>query len=98
MLDPSPPALSELSDKTLHFLSFFAVSLATVTFCRSLRELTLAGAFCGLAGIALELAQSLVPARTFEPGDIMANLAGTGLGIALAAALLLLLGRRWRYA
>lgn len=98
MLDPSPPAINELSDKTIHFLSFVAMSAATVGFCRSIREFVAAGLFCAAAGVAFELGQSLIPTRAFEHGDIVANLSGTAVGMLLAIAAFGILNRRWRFA
>ena len=85
MLDPSPPQIKVVSDKTIHFASFFIVSFATIAFCRAGRELALAGAVCAVAAVGFETAQYFIPARAFEWGDIAANLGGTGSGILLAA-------------
>lgn len=98
MLDPSPPAINELSDKSLHFLSFFAVSLATIGFCRSVKEFLAAWLICALAGVALEFAQALIPTRAFEAGDIVANLSGAATGTLLALAVFTILQRRLRFA
>lgn len=98
MLDPSPPPIDEVSDKTLHFLGFVAVSFATLGFCRSLREFALAGLLCAATGVMLEFGQALVPSRAFEPGDIVANLSGATVGTLLAVTVFILLQRRWRYA
>jgi VanZ family protein len=96
MLDPAPPPVGGLSDKVIHFLSFVAVSLATVTFCRTLRQFVLAGLWCVLAGIGLEVAQRLTATRRFEWADMAANLSGTAVGIVLAVLLLLVLQGRWQ--
>ena len=85
MLDPSPPLIGAVSDKTIHFLSFCAVSFAAVAFCRSSVQLAMAGVVCAVAGVGFEIAQYFMPPRGFEWGDIAANLGGTVTGILLAA-------------
>lgn len=79
------------SDKLVHFLSFVAVSAAALAFCRTGRQLLLAGLFCGLAGIGLEVAQGFTATRLFEWGDVAANLGGTAVGLGSAFAVLALL-------
>jgi VanZ family protein len=93
MLDPAPPAIKAVSDKTIHFLSFVAVSFAAVAFCRSGKQLAVAGVFCAVAGVGFETAQYFIPARSFEWGDIAANLGGTATGSLLAALALGVLQR-----
>jgi VanZ family protein len=88
MLHPAPPPIDAVSDKTIHFLSFCAVSFAAVAFCRSGRQLAMAGAFCAVAAVGFETAQYFIPARAFEWGDILANVGGTTTGILLAALVL----------
>ena len=85
LLDPSPPAIRGVSDKTIHFLSFVAVSFAAVGFCRSGWQLALTGAFCAMAGAGLEAAQYVLPGRAFEWADMAANLGGAATGTLLAA-------------
>lgn len=96
MLDPSPPKLQDVSDKSLHFASFFVMSLAAVGFCRSLRQLAAAALVCAVAGVAIEAAQLLVPSRNFQWSDIVANLSGTASGLVLAGLLLAFHQRRRR--
>ena len=93
MLDPSPPPVKGVSDKIIHFASFFVVSFAAIAFCRSDRQLAWAGILCAVAGVGLEVGQYFIPSRAFEWGDIAANLGGTVVGILLAA--LALRGLRW---
>ncbi len=85
MLDPAPPAIEVVSDKTVHFLSFVAVSFAALAFCRSGRQLVMSGIFCAVAGLGFETAQYFIPARAFEWADIAANLGGATIGSLLAA-------------
>ena len=84
MLDPAPPIVQAVSDKTIHFLSFVGISFGTVAFCRSAGQLAMAGAFCAVAGVGFETAQYFIPTRAFEWGDIAANLGGAITGILLA--------------
>jgi len=75
------------SDKALHFLAFFAV---TVTFYwiletnrRKVIQLTFGVCTLGL-GVASEVVQSLLPiGREFDPVDVFANVLGSGVGLAL---------------
>lgn len=97
MLDPAaPPLLPHLSDKLVHFVSFLAISLATIGFCRTLRQFLSAGGFCVVAGVALEVAQQLTSARRFEWRDMLANLSGTAVGLVAAMVLLLVLQGVWQ--
>jgi VanZ family protein len=74
------------SDLVAHFALFAAMALGTVTFCHDPLRLT-GLALLTLAGsIALEVAQALVPYRTFDLLDAMANAIGIGVGY-LAALL-----------
>jgi VanZ family protein len=96
MLDPTPPPVGRVYDKAIHFASFLAVSLATVTFCRTLRQFALTGLWCVFAGIGLEVAQQLTATRHFEWADMAANLSGAALGLVLAVLLVMVLQGRWQ--
>lgn len=78
----TPP---QVSDKTLHLIAYFAVTAAGLLGWLSLRAgaLVLAGTVA-LGGI-LEIVQSMVPGRSCELADFIANLAGCILA-ALAIA------------
>ncbi|KAF2200545.1 hypothetical protein GQ43DRAFT_346858, partial [Delitschia confertaspora ATCC 74209] len=75
------------SDKLLHFITFF---LVTVTFYwiletsrRKVVQLTISVCTIGL-GLSSEIIQSLLPnGRQFDPYDIVANILGSGLAVAL---------------
>ncbi|WPH00520.1 Hypothetical protein R9X50_00334900 [Acrodontium crateriforme] len=77
------------TDKVLHFFTFFVL---TATFYwiiefsrRRLIHLTLLICTAGL-GIGSEVVQALLPnGRDFDPLDIAANVAGSGVGLALCA-------------
>lgn len=94
MLDPAPPVPRIVSDKTLHFASFFVMSFAAIGFCRGFRQLLATGGLCLLAGVVLETAQLLVPSRGFEWADMAANLGGVLGGTLLAGLILAVLRRR----
>ncbi len=96
MLDPAPPDLMGQSDKLVHFTGFLVISFAALGFCRGAGQLMAAGAVCLVAAVGLELAQGLVPSRTFEAADMLANLAGVATGIGAARLGLACLGRRLR--
>ncbi len=95
MLHPAPPQMPSMSDKLIHFACFASISFATVTFCRTARQFLLAGGFCVLASIGLEVAQGFTATRLFEWADMAANLAGTAAGTSAAVLALLLLQGRW---
>jgi VanZ family protein len=95
IVDPSPRPLHLVSDKVVHFASFFAISLASVTFCRTVRQLCFATAFCAVAAIALESTHYVLPQRSFELADMAANLSGMAAGALLVLVVLRTLLRRW---
>lgn len=94
IIDPSPAPIPAGSDKIVHFTSFLAISLASVTFCRSAWQLGLATAFCAVAAVLLEATHYVIPQRSFELADMAANLAGTAAGTLIALLLLRFLKRR----
>ncbi|PWN17780.1 hypothetical protein BCV69DRAFT_301802 [Microstroma glucosiphilum] len=96
-LSPSPNGGLPIPDKSLHFLSFF-LSTLLFYFIFSLPSSTLShtpllrffppiftGVVClGVGGILSEFVQGALPYKIFDWGDILANLLGGGLGLALA--------------
>ena len=90
LLAPLPAPGPARSDLVAHFLLFGGMAFTTVTFSHRAGQLvgltlaTVAGA------TALELAQELVPYRTFDLIDAAANALGVSLGFALALTVLLL--------
>lgn len=81
-----PLAAAHLTDKDAHFIEYAALAfLSVLVFVRGLAGLVCAVAAVPL-GVALEFAQRLVPGRSFETGDMIANALGVCAGIALAAA------------
>ena len=90
LLSPLPAAGPTHSDLVAHFLLFGAMAFATVSFTHragQLAGLTLAKV---LGATALELAQELVPYRTFDLIDAAANALGATSGFALALTVLVL--------
>lgn len=82
-----PLAAAHLSDKDVHFLGYSALAfLSLFAFPHCLTGLVCAAAAVPL-GAALEFAQRLVPGRSFEVGDMIANTLGVCAGLALAALL-----------
>jgi VanZ family protein len=91
-LPVAPPGAAEVSDKTLHFVAF---GIMAVLACRALSQLdpgasrpVLLGRGFGAAvliGGALELWQSLLPYRSCELLDWIADSLGAGLGVAALA-------------
>ncbi|GAA6055687.1 hypothetical protein JCM3770_001021 [Rhodotorula araucariae] len=91
----APPAVP-FSDKVLHFVCF---ALATALFyaCwvveeharrvwlwRHFKEIATVLVCMLVGGIGSEVLQSLLPYKTFQPGDVLANLLGSSLALALS--------------
>ncbi|GAA5838481.1 hypothetical protein JCM11251_003405 [Rhodosporidiobolus azoricus] len=94
----APPDVP-FSDKVLHFVCFWA---ATMLFYRIwvveeharrvwmwawFPELVSVGVCVLTGGILSEVFQSLLPYKTFQPGDILANLLGSSLGVFISSKL-----------
>lgn len=83
---PMPDVIG--SNLVAHFALFSTMAFATVTFCHDPLRLT-GLAMLTLAGsVALELAQALVPYRTFDLVDGIANAVGIGVGYLAALVVL----------
>lgn len=93
LLMPVPTAVPQGSDLVVHGLMFAGMALAAASFCRHALWLALPALFTLGAGIGLEWAQGLVPYRTFDQLDAVANAAGAALGYLVAVLLLLLWSR-----
>jgi VanZ family protein len=76
------------SDLVAHFLMFGAMAFVAVGFSRRPGQLACLALATIALGTALEFAQDLVPYRTFDPIDLVANSMGALAGY--AAALLVL--------
>jgi VanZ family protein len=90
LLSPLPAAGPTHSDLVAHFLLFGGMAFAAVSFSHragQLAGLTLATV---IGATALELAQELVPYRTFDLIDAAANALGASSGFALALTVLTL--------
>ncbi|MEO0421358.1 MAG: VanZ family protein [Pseudomonadota bacterium] len=83
---PSSEPLSsvEHSDKFAHLLAYGALALWFSGVFRTPGSLLVAGALIAL-GIALEGVQALLPTRSVDVGDVLANALGVGLGVAAGA-------------
>jgi len=94
MLAPlrSPVDVSH-ADLIAHFAVFACLAFATVGFSRRGAELSLLAAATIAGGVGLELAQGLVPHRTVDVLDMVANTLGVMVGYAGALTLLLLVIR-----
>jgi VanZ family protein len=73
-----------VSDKLAHFATYAAMSAGVAGFCHDARAVLRWAALAVLIGGAVELAQQLVPMRTTELGDLLANTAGAGVGAVVA--------------
>ena len=77
---PAPPSLGlSFGDKLVHFIEFFVV-MAWFGGLYETRGQWAAFAGLALLGIGIELMQGLQLFRTFDIGDIVANLAGLVAG------------------
>lgn len=84
-LKPSSHGPEVIWDKLLHFTAYFGLAgIATVALGRGKAPLWAAVALAAFGGI-LEIVQSFV-GRDAEWGDEIANVAGVGLGLAVAWA------------
>ena len=88
----SPISLS-YSDLVAHFVSFACLAFGAVGFSHRGRDLTLLAAITVAGGVALELAQGLVPYRTFDILDMGANALGAMVGYGGALTVLVLVIR-----
>ncbi len=72
-------------DKILHFLAFLAVMVLAllVSLSSSLWKITIIVLVVMLFGATVEIIQSTIPYRTFNPLDIVANLIGVFCGVFL---------------
>jgi hypothetical protein len=77
-----------VSDKVLHSAAYTLLAFIPV-FGFRLRAGLISAAVTVLLGVALEFAQALVPGRSYEVADMVANALGVGAGIGLG-----LLGRK----
>ncbi|MFO1035215.1 MAG: VanZ family protein [Geminicoccaceae bacterium] len=87
-LEPNPSLPGDLSDKSCHFLAYAGMTLGTALFCRSARQLLFLATGAVLVGIMLEFGQTLVPSRSFEVADMIANSAGVVAGSVVVATML----------
>jgi VanZ family protein len=87
------PTSVSYADLIAHFLVFACLAFGAIGFSRRGAELTLLAAATVAGGVALELAQGLVPQRTFDILDMAANALGAMVGYAGALAVLLLVIR-----
>ena len=85
MLLPLGTATPPGSDRVAHFLVFGAMALTAVGFCRRPDQLAWLAVLTVALGGAFEYAQSLVPYRSAEFADAVADAAGglAGYGAAL---------------
>jgi VanZ family protein len=82
-------AATHINDKTLHFTAYAVLAFLPVFGYRMRRGIPVAASMI-LLGVVLEFAQRLVPSRSFEVADMMANALGVLTGMTLA-----LVGQAW---
>ncbi len=71
-------------DKLWHVLAFGFLGLTSVFICRNGRRLLMVVLGLVIFGLGIELAQFIMPDRSADLGDIIANLLGISFGLALA--------------
>ncbi|MDO8494693.1 MAG: VanZ family protein [Deltaproteobacteria bacterium] len=86
-LTPSPPKVIPfpLQDKVLHFSNYLFIMFWFAVGCTTKKMKTWFLIGFILMGISLEFLQGLVPTRTFDFHDMLANTAGVLAGFVLAA-------------
>lgn len=73
------------TDKANHFFAYFILAvIATVAFRKYARFYLISFAYAVIVGIFLEGVQFFIPYRSFDLRDILANVTGAGIGVALA--------------
>jgi VanZ family protein len=82
------PSTSAKSAALAHAVLFGGMALGAVTFCHHPGQLTLLTLLTIAGGTALEFAQGLVPYRTFDLHDAVANVLGATCGYLAALAIL----------
>lgn len=76
--------LPRIGESALHLLGWMAVTLLVTVALKGVRARWSAAAGIVLLGIAIEVLQpALSSNRTFEPGDIVANVLGVAIGLAV---------------
>jgi VanZ family protein len=80
-------------DLVAHFLVYACLAFGAVGFSHRGRQLTVLAVATVAGGVALELAQGLVPQRTFDVLDMAANTLGAMMGYGGALTVLLLVIR-----
>jgi VanZ family protein len=88
LLMPVSVPAPQYSDLVAHFVLFGTMAATTVTFGRSNGQLALLTLGTIAAATALEAVQGLVPYRSFDPLDALANTFGATVGYALATIVL----------
>ena len=83
-------AATHINDKTLHFGAYALLAFIPVFGFRRRSGIPLALSMIPL-GIAIEYGQSLIPSRSFELADMVANALGVSAGIVVA----LVAGQAW---
>ena len=76
-------------DKVEHFLAYFALQVSGGIGFKRATSVWFVSIFCICLGLSMEIAQLYVPGREASVADIIANLAGITLALAILA-----LGRR----
>jgi VanZ family protein len=76
-------AATHINDKVLHFSAYALLAFIPVFGFKLRHGIPLALSMI-LLGVALEFAQRLVPSRSYEVADMVANALGVFTGIALA--------------
>lgn len=92
-LRPVPEPLQNVPDKLLHVVAHAAMVAAAAGFCHSPIRLLGWAAVAVLLGAAIELAQGLVPWRSAELADLLADIGGAATGWLMGSLWLVLVTR-----
>ena len=81
---PKPPdVLPGQSDKLIHLLMYLVLAFIPARWFYPARKVSRAAVFVFILGVVLEIGQYWSPGRFFDWADLAANVAGTGIGLAL---------------
>jgi VanZ family protein len=83
-------------DKVIHFTLYFLMSLCVYEACRKskfVKPFLAAFIYSAAVGTVLECSQIFIPYRSFELGDILANMIGAFIGVVIVKRIPILMSK-----